>query len=121
MNLFKQYALLLAFVMTFSVNYAQDNKPKKTVDQKSNELTEKLNKEVKLSKEQISKIKAINTTYIEKKEVLDEKIAVIENEKDKLKKENKAKIDAILTDDQKKKKNALEAKKDAEKKKKKKK
>lgn len=121
MNLFKQYALLLAFVMTISVNYAQDNKPKKTVDQKSNELTDKLNKEVKLSKEQIIKIKAINTTYIEKKEILDEKIDVIENEKDKLKNENKTKIDAILTADQKKKKNALEAKKDAEKKKKKKK
>jgi len=121
MILFKQSVLLLVFVTTFYVCNAQDKKPTKTPLQKSAELTEKLNKELKLSKDQLVKVKVINDAYSEKKEALDKKIEALENEKDKLKKENKAKIDVILTAEQKKKKNALEAKKDAEKAKKKKK
>ena len=121
MNLLKKSAVLLVLVVTFSVVNAQNKKQEKTPAQKSTELTEKLNKQVKLTKEQLVKVKVINDAYSEKKEALDKKIEVLENEKDKLKKENKAKIEAILTAEQKKKKNALATKKDAEKEKKKKK
>ena len=104
MKSYKHSALLLVFVMAFSAANAQSKKVKKTLEEKSIELAVKLNKEVKLSKEQLIKVKAINDAYLIRK-------AALEKELKQFKKEYKTKIEALLTDVQKQKKAALKMKK----------
>ncbi len=100
------YKIVLFSVLFFfaTVCSAQKKKPKKTKEQKSIEMTNELNKEVKLTKAQHEKIKSINLDYLTEKEA-------IENRLDELKKAKKNKINAILTDEQKKKREALKKKK----------
>lgn len=103
-KLLRLSVLLSLFMLTFSICNAQKNKPKKTPEQKSVEMTAKLSKDVKLTKAQATKIKAVYLEYIKEKEALEEKI-------DALKKERNEKINVVLTDDQKKKREALKKKK----------
>ncbi len=111
MKLLKLSVLLTLFLFTVSICNAQSKKSKKTLEQKSSEMTGKLNKEVNLTATQISKVKAINTSYLERKKMLDDKIDALKKGKKKLKKERNTKIDTVLTDKQKKKRETLKKKK----------
>ena len=103
MNLLKLSLLSTVFIATISICSAQA-KQKKTLEQKSIEMTTKLKKELKLTNAQTEKITPIYLAYLKEKKVLEDKISA-------LKKERNTKINEILTDDQKKKNDALKKKK----------
>jgi hypothetical protein len=103
MKSIKYITLSIALTMCFICN-AQTKKQKKTLEQKSAEMTAELAKELKLTKPQKEKVKAIYLDYLKEKEVLEAKI-------DALKKARKEKINNLLTDEQKKKQEALKKKK----------
>ena len=90
MKTLKYGILSIIISLTFSVCSAQN---KSSVDEKSSKMTEKLTKEVKLSKEQQEKVKVIYTDYINKKKALEKKLK-------KLKKEKNTTINQILTEEQ---------------------
>ncbi|MCB0401262.1 MAG: hypothetical protein KDD41_04210 [Flavobacteriales bacterium] len=96
--------LLSSLVSVATLCSAQKKKPKKTLEQKSVEMTTKLSKEVKLTKEQQVQIKAIYLNFLTEKEALD-------NRMKELKKAKKKKVDEILTDEQRKKREELKKKK----------
>jgi hypothetical protein len=104
-------------MITASVCNAQDKQSKKTIAEKSTEMTEKLTKQVKLSEEQQTKVKTIYTSYLAKKKVLDNKKEELKKEEKKLKKERNIKLNKVLTEEQLKKKAALKKKKKSKKKK----
>lgn len=109
MKTLKLNMLFFLAIFSFSVCSAQNEKSKKTLEEKSTAMTEKLDKELTLSPTQKPKIKAINTAYLKSKKELDDKIKALETSKKELKKKRKEKINLILTEDQKKK--ALKKKK----------
>lgn len=117
MKLLKISFLLSIFIVNFSVCGAQNKKPKKTIEQKSIEMTKKLSKEVKLTPAQETKATSINTSYLKQKKVLDAKIKQIEIKKKKLKKQRKAEMNKILTTSQKEKLALIKKRKDRRKKK----
>ena len=96
--------MLTLFLLAMSVCQAQSKKPKKTLEQKSIEMTKKLSKEVKLNKQQILEARAIYLAYLKDKAKLEDKI-------DDLKKGKKIKINALLTTEQKEKKEIAKKKK----------
>jgi len=100
MKFVKISVLVSTILLSISFCNAQSTKHKKTVAQKSETVTEKLNKEVKLSPTQFKQINTINVEYISNKRGLDKKIKVLSEAKKKLKKERKTKIDTILTSEQ---------------------
>jgi hypothetical protein len=106
------FILILVFTFSFSVSNAQDKKPKKTLKEKSIAMAVKLNKEVKLTKDQLIKVKAINDVYLKQKQTLSKELK-------QLKKEYKTKIEALLTEEQKQKKETLKKKKNKKEKEKK--
>lgn len=97
-------SLLILLILANTASYAQNKKPKKTLEQKSVGMTTKLHKEVKLTKAQSKEITAINLAYLKEKEILDAKLKAIKKNRNK-------KINVILTDEQKKKKEELKKKK----------
>ena len=108
--------LLSIIILSTSIGQAQNQKPIKTMEEKSVSMTEKLDKKVKLNDNQKPKVIAINSAYIKSKKELDDKIKSLENSKKELKKKRNEKINTILTEEQKK---QLEASKKKKKKKKK--
>ena len=95
MNIFK-YLLIISALSLATVSSAQSKKANDKLVQKSIEKTNKLHKEVKLTKAQSEKIKAINLEYYIAKKELEDKLKALKKSKNK-------KIAVILTDEQKKK------------------
>lgn len=87
-----------------TISNAQSKKTNEKLVQKSIEKTNKLHKEVKLTKVQSEKIKVINLEYYIAKKELEDKLKALKKSKNK-------KIAVILTDDQKEKLESLKKKK----------
>lgn len=103
--------LLTMFIVFTSICNAQDAKTKKTVEQKSTEMTEKLTEELQLTASQKASVKSINDSYVKNKRIIDDKIESLKKAKNELKKERNDRINEILTEEQRKKHEALKKKK----------
>lgn len=103
MNIIK-YTLVMGTLSIATISNAQSKKTNEKLVQKSIEKTNKLHKEVKLTKVQSEKIKVINLEYYIAKKELEDKLKALKKSKNK-------KIAVILTDDQKEKLESLKKKK----------
>lgn len=95
---------LLIFVLTLGLTsfcYGQKEQAKKSVEEKSIELTEGL-KYLSLSEEQFEKVKLIYVKYLNEKDELNSKIKELEKRKKAIKVNRNNMINSVLTPDQKK-------------------
>jgi len=96
-----KYMIIVLMLVSTSLCFGQKEEVKKTIEEKSVEMTEELKKELKLSDEQFIKAKLIYVDYLTQKEELSNKIKLLEKQKKELKSIRNSKVKEILNTEQK--------------------